>query len=116
MPPESSPPAAPSAVTDFEFVGIVDHSLDAQHAAVLVVHLDPVALHPVFHPGPGPATLPLVQDLAREAAMEFPAEEGQHVLGAQGEHYEGPKLTPYQTLAARVRLPSGRFYGAPMLK
>ena len=48
--------------------------------------------------------------------MEFPAEEGQHVLGAQGEHYEGPKLTPYQTLAARVRLPSGRFYGAPMLK
>src|SRR5882724_3137436 len=44
---------------------------------------DPVALHPVLHAGPWPAALPLVEDLAREAAVELAAEEGEHVLGPQ---------------------------------
>ena len=38
-----------------------------------------------FTRAPGPAALPVVQDLAREAAVELAAEEGEHVLGAQAE-------------------------------
>jgi len=87
VPPESPLPAAPSAATDFEFVRIVDDGLDPQHAAVLVlvVHLDPLPLHPVLHACARPAALPVVRDLPREAAVELPAEERAHVLGAQAE-------------------------------
>jgi hypothetical protein len=68
-----------------EVAMVVDDSLDAQDAAVLVVHLEPVPLHPVLHPGARPAPLPLVQDLPREAAVELAAEEREHVFGAQAE-------------------------------
>lgn len=53
VPPESPPPATPGAATDFEFVRIVDDGLDAQHAAVLVVHLDPVPFIQCFTRAPG---------------------------------------------------------------
>ena len=84
--PSQDPPAgAATAPADFELVGVVDHSLDPQHAAVLVVHLDPVGLHPVLHSGARPAALPVVHDLAGESAVELAAEEREDVLGAQAE-------------------------------
>src|SRR5438270_12606381 len=43
--------------TDPELPRIVDHRLDPQHQTELVVHLQPVVLHPVFDPRPGPAIL-----------------------------------------------------------
>jgi hypothetical protein len=73
--------AAAGAATDFELIGVIDDGLDPQDTAVLVVHLDPVALHPVLDAGAGPAPLPVGEDVAREAAVELAAEEGEPVLG-----------------------------------
>ena len=39
----------------------------------------------MLHARAGPAALPVVHDLPREAAVQLPAEEREHVLGAQAE-------------------------------
>ena len=39
MPPESPSTAATGVATDFELVRVIDDRFDAEHAAVLVVHL-----------------------------------------------------------------------------
>src|SRR4029434_11337840 len=41
--------------------------------------------HPMLDSSAGPAPLPVGEEVAREAAAELAAEEGEHVLGMQAE-------------------------------
>src|SRR5437763_12019823 len=73
-----------AATADLELARLVDDRLDAQHLAELVVHLQPVVLHPMFDPRPGPAVLLAVgQYLAVEARVQAAAQEGKDVLGGE---------------------------------
>ncbi len=76
-------PVASHAPADAKLCGVVDHRLDPQHRAFLVVQLHPVALHPVFHPPPGQAFGHLAEvdlvgdDVALEVAVHRAAEKRQ---------------------------------------
>jgi hypothetical protein len=83
IPAEGPVAAPPRPAAHLELVRVVDDRFHPQDAPVLVVHLDPVLLHPVLDARPGPSPLPLVEDLAREAAVELAAEERQDIFGAQ---------------------------------
>src|SRR4030095_4445236 len=87
---ESPSATATSPATDFELIRVVDDGLNPQHAAVLVIHSDPVALHRVLDPGARPAALPVVQDLAGELPVELAPQESEDVLGAQAERGAAP--------------------------
>jgi hypothetical protein len=64
---------------------LVDDGLDAQHRALLVVHLDPVALHAVLEAptGQAPRELGKIELVGDEIPLEVPielaAEERHHV-------------------------------------
>jgi hypothetical protein len=62
---------------------VLDDGLDAQDAAELVVHLDPVGLELVLDPCPQLAVLEVGEQLALEGRGELLPEEGQDILGAQ---------------------------------
>jgi hypothetical protein len=85
IPAEDPVAAPPRSAAHLELVRVVDDRLHPQDTPVLVVHLDPVLLHPVLDTRPGPSLLPLVEDLAREAAVELAAEKRQDIFGAQAQ-------------------------------
>jgi len=76
-------PYAPA--TDHEFIRMVDDCLHSQHTTDLVVHLDPILLHPVFDTSARPALCEAADDLAGETAVQFSSEEGHDILGAEAE-------------------------------
>ena len=71
-----------------ELFRVVDHCLHSQHGS-LVVHLDPVELHPMLHPKarhPRAWNLHFAlvgPHLALEVAGQLAAEEAHHVAGAE---------------------------------
>lgn len=70
---------------DLELSGIIDNGFDAEHEARFVIHLDPVLLHTVFDASSGPAFLEIVEDFSLEAGGKLSTEEGEDILGTEGE-------------------------------
>src|SRR5271157_2160132 len=78
-------------------------SFDPQDQGELVVHLQPVVLHPMFDPGSGPATfLAMGEDLAVKPGMKPSAQERQDVLGREVHRgvIEQPRVETSQRLTA----------------
>lgn len=75
----------PTPTPDLELIRMIDHGLDAQYAALLVVHFYPVFFHPMFDPCAWPSLPVLVEDFTLEAPVEFSTEEGQHILGTEAQ-------------------------------
>src|SRR5438093_966709 len=63
--------------------GLVDDGLDAQDAAVLVVHLDPVALGPMLDASSLDSMLEIADDLSLEGAVKLAPEKAHHVIGLE---------------------------------
>lgn len=64
---------------DFEVRGLGDGGFDTQDATGLVVHLDGIAVDPMFDADPFGALPEAAGELSGEVAMSFAAEEAQHV-------------------------------------
>jgi len=87
---------------DFEFAGVVDDSFHPQDLAELVIHLQPVVLHPVFDAGTGMTILLSVrQHFALEVAVQLAAQEGEDVLGGEVDRgvIQEPRIKLRQVLA-----------------
>jgi len=70
---------------DLEGIRSVDDGLDAQYAAMLVVHFNTVSGDPMPDPDAGQPLLVVVEDLAAKVPVEFSSEEGQDILGAEAQ-------------------------------
>ena len=79
-------PVSRAPAADAKLTRIVDHGLDPQDLAELVVHLQPVVFHAMFDAGPWSAVLLRVgEDFALKIPVQLAAQEGENV--------RAPKLT-----------------------
>lgn len=77
-------PVSNSLTANPKFTRLVDHRLDAQNQAELVVHFQPVVLDAMLDPGPGPAIAFAVgEHFAVEVVVQAASEKGQDVLGGE---------------------------------
>ena len=77
-------PVSRAPAADAKLARVVDHGLNPQDLAELVIHLQPVVFHAMFDPGTWSAVLLRVgEDFAGKVPMQLAAEEGEDVLGTK---------------------------------
>lgn len=83
-PDHLGPPVSHAPAADAKLARVVDHGLDPQDLAELVVHLQPVVFHAMFDPSPwGTILLRVREDFAGKIPVQLAAQEGENVLGAK---------------------------------
>ena len=81
-----------AAASNFKFIGTVDNGLDAQYAAVLIVHFYTVFFHPVFNSRARTALFIVAHHLSIKAPVELFSEKAKYILGAED---QGGKLQQF---------------------
>ena len=81
---------AGNLLSDFEFLGIIDHHLHPKNRTGFIVHFQPVLFDTMFNPCPGNScarapVLHVRNDLAAEITGQLSSKEAHDILGAKAQ-------------------------------